>query len=244
MSVIYGYKNIKIDNLVFAQPIKLLNGLYNAKLRVPRVNNKEEFDDGLYVQIPKMKIVQVNVEGGRKFIELEFSDESKDFYNFLVNFDNTVLRYVYHNSMLWFNKTEKIPVDELEDKFKSAIRAAKVHGAPATIRLYILVDDTNKIDINIYNEQKETIDANTALKVGMECIGIISIKSLWISKNNFGYEINLEQLKVYTGNKSGKRIKEYMFNELSNSDEELDLDDPVEIEDYEGVTLKPENIKN
>ena len=96
---------------------------------------------GLFIQLPKMKIKNLN-----KNMELEFTNGNKynkKSYDFLSNLDTFVADYIFENAEEWFGK--KIPMDSIKNMYNKFIKAPKSSSENCTMN-FVLKKDCVFID--------------------------------------------------------------------------------------------------
>lgn len=246
MSIVFDYRKLSPGDFTHNKPIKdTRRGKFYYSSVFYKDNGKRR---DVCIQTPKMTLgSDLCMTGSRGYVDLEFGEGTGEFYNFMVGMDEANIRAAHTNSNKWFNMEETLSLDLIEDRYRSSIRASKVHGGASSMRVYFQLDSEGNLDTGIYNEHKIKVDAS-CIRKGMKCIVLLRLDSLWVAKEHIGCDWVAEQVKVYTGEMKTRRFEHCVIDDL---EEDLNVDEDVEDvfrgdeyleDDLEGVTLKEDLV--
>ena len=241
------FKNVQLSNISFKNPEKF-KGSYICYA-------KYDNDQTLNIQTPRMKNLDgVHKTETRAHLDLYFQKEHIEFYNFLGDFDDTMLATIQKNGEEWFNK--QIPSDVLEDLYSTPLK----HKNPPKFKLKVPLS-RGKIELQIIDIDNNSVDAdnipdNCELVVLMKFLGLKFLKeqvlSEWVpiqikicEKVESKKESLINDSLIKTDKELNIEIDEFP-DDLDNMDE-LTIDDEEEEEeeesddDEEEETEKEEN---
>ena len=227
------FKNVQLSNISFKNPEKF-KGSYICYA-------KYDNDQTLNIQTPRMKNLDgVHKTETRAHLDLYFQKEHIEFYNFLGDFDDTMLATIQKNGEEWFNK--QIPSDVLEDLYSTPLK----HKNPPKFKLKVPLS-RGKIELQIIDIDNNSVDAdnipdNCELVVLMKFLGLKFLKeqvlSEWVpiqikicEKVESKKESLINDSLIKTDKELNIEIDEFP-DDLDNMDE-LTIDDEEEEEEEE-----------
>jgi len=167
MKVYMEVSEINLDRIRYNQPRKL-DGKYFSKSSYLDSQNATPID--MIIRTPYLQIIRVS----DKYIEVELSNEDKEFYLFLVQMDDELIRTATNNSRRWFG--EELSIDTIDEYHKSFLRLG-LNGMPA-LRI--------NLSMELYQEMLKIKDITTKF-IGMD----IRYDGLKFLKQQFGGEWSL-----------------------------------------------------
>lgn len=224
---LFNYKTYDVNEIDYEQP-RLVRG--NSFLAKTQGNKRILF------QTPKLtSINQIEIDGKGCHLELQLTEEDKDFYDFLQNLDEKNIGYTYGAASEWFNQDFSY---EIIDDFY--IPTVKHRSSEKVSNLnYIKVRiPTHKREpnINIYDSKRDKIDWKR-IGPGTPLIAIMELKGLKFLQREVICDWEIVQLKAYIERSKVNLTK--ILIELSKGDE-TQLEDGVEVEENEDNQDNPE----
>lgn len=199
-----------LESITFTVPKKYSNYL---------VSKVKYNTDEMFIQFPKMKLIDVTKKG----VELEFISESgynSKVYNFLSSLDTHVIETLVKNSEEWFGKV--IPIENIKQMYNNFIKAPKTSENKCTINFDFKLRKS-ELKTHIVNKKNEPIELDD-LKINdtLECIS--QLKYIVFSKDTCFISWELITAKVTT-----KKVKVQPFGFIKDPDdqpvEEIDSDE-------------------
>jgi len=173
------FKDVMIDNLIFKDPEKLDNSY---------ICNLYDNDDNLiYIQTPILKINNIVLSDDENYLDI--NTNNKHFIDFLLEMDENCIKSTFNNSERWFKK--EIPYEAIENMYseKDIYESDNIYN----IKLNLPVIN-NKVQCNIFNENKEQININELNDKNI--IMIMHFKGLRILKESFYLDFYINQIKI------------------------------------------------
>ena len=163
-----------------------------------------------YVQTPKMKLTKDVTKAESTHVEVDCVNE--EFLNAMQNVEMTLLDKVKEHKNEWF------PSQNLSDSFlEVGLMSVVTRSNHLKLKRYS--------DLVIYDGGKASIES---CKTGDEVKLILQLCGIWFTKNRWGVSWMVVQMKSVT--KTTKMIKEYLFPEEDNVEDEL-VEPPPEVND-------------
>ena len=229
-----SYKDLNIDDLVFNTPERLGNSY---------MCNLYHNDNLIYIQSPILKIKNISVsnddDDNNNYIEVE--SDNKQFIDFLLEMDENCVKCTFNNSNEWFKKD--IPYEAIDNMYKEKDVYEDNNKYSTKFRIPVL---NNKVQCNIYNNNKEIIDINELNNnENKNIIMILHFKGLRILKESFYLDCYINQIKVINVNKYNI-LEQYS---IIDSDLNSDIDENIfneeinEVLELEKLKLKKEKLE-
>lgn len=200
-----SYKDVTIDNLKFTDPERIDNSyicnLYN------------DDDKLLYIQSPILKVNNIVLSNDNNFIDV--NTNNKHFIDFLLDMDENCIKCTFNNSENWFKK--EIPYDAIENMYSE--KDIYEEDKKYQLKLELPVID-NKLQCNVFNENKEIIDVDEIKNKNV--VMIIHFKGLRILKNSFYLDLYVNQIKVVNTDKYNILEKYSIIDDESYIDNNID----------------------
>ena len=200
-----SYKDVTIDNLKFTDPERIDNSyicnLYN------------DDDKLLYIQSPVLKVNDIVLSDDNNFIDV--NTNNKHFIDFLLDMDENCIKCTFNNSERWFKK--EIPYDAIENMYSE--KDIYEEDKKYQLKLELPVID-NKLQCNVFNENKEIIDIDEIKNKNI--VMIIHFKGLRILKNSFYLDLYVNQIKVINTDKYNILEKYSIIDDQSYIDNNID----------------------
>lgn len=131
--------------------------------------------------------------GKHCYIDLIFEQFDTFFVEFMQKLQSKSIDVIDKQSAIWF--ASKMERDDIETAFKPLITIFKT-GKYYTMRVTVKVTN-GKIDIGIFNENHEHIDASAILPT-TTFIPILEPIGVKFTRSNFQFEIEMNQLRIYS----------------------------------------------
>jgi len=230
-----SYKDIDIDDLEFNTPERLGNSY---------ICNLYHNDNLIYVQTPILNIKDINLstdDENDNYIEVE--SDNKQFIDFLLEMDENCIKCTFNNSENWFKKD--IPYEAIDNMYVERDVYEEESKYSTKFRIPIL---NNKVQCNIYNNDKEIIDIDDLNNENNKnIIMILHFKGLKILKESFYLDCYINQIKVINITKFNI-LNEYSIIESeinSDIDENIISDEIHEVLEQERLEkLEKERLEN
>uniref|UniRef100_A0A6C0C800 Uncharacterized protein n=1 Tax=viral metagenome TaxID=1070528 RepID=A0A6C0C800_9ZZZZ len=221
-----SYKDIDIDDLEFNTPERLGNSY---------MCNLYHNDNLIYVQSPILNITKINksIDDNEEDNYIEVESDNKEFIDFLLEMDENCVKCTFNNSENWFKKD--IPYEAIDNMYKERDVYEEESKYSTKFRIPVL---NNKVQCNIYNNDKEIIDIDDLNNENNKnIIMILHFKGLKILKESFYLDCYINQIKVVNVNKYNI-LNEYSIIESeinSDIDESIVSDEILEVLEQEKI---------
>lgn len=196
----FDCESIEIHNAVYIEDSKTYRSTLSADSKQIIIKSSK-----LYIQ----NIIEK--DNGKFELIFELGQDSNDFYQFLLKFDNSIKKNLVCNS----NKIFGFPLSEnnVNNLYENTLRL------PIDIKRYpSFVTTVNSADeLNIFNKSNDKLQFDS-LQENNEVMILLSPSYIDFYKNKISLNILLHTVKIYN---QIPQIDEYMFSdtELSKSDE-------------------------
>jgi hypothetical protein len=170
------------------------------------------------------------------YLELQFdatNDNLEGFHkkthDLFEKIDDKVVDVAVDNSATWFKKKKSKQV-VIDEKYKSVLKRNHDKEGnlktdyPDRLSFKILLDETKKPNVEVYNDRKERVNVNTIQDLmnvvhnGRRVKVIVQAASVWISSTGCGVSWYVRMIKLYEGE---PQLPEYAFDEDSDDVEAL-----------------------
>ena len=220
-----SYKDLNIDDLIFNKPERLGNSY---------ICNLYHNDDLIYIQSPILEVANINLSDDEGDNYIEVNTDNKQFIDFLLEMDENCVKCTFNNSNEWFKKD--IPYEAIDNMYKEKDVYEDNNKYSTKFRIPVL---NNKVQCNIYNNNKEIIDINELNNnENKNIIMILHFKGLRILKESFYLDCYINQIKVINVNKYNI-LEQYS---IIDSDLNSDIDENIFNEEINEV-LELEKLK-
>ena len=199
------YKDVTIDNLKFTNPERIDNSYI--------CNLYDNDDNLLYIQTPILKVNDIILSDDNNYIDI--NTNNKHFIDFLLDMDENCIKCTFNNSESWFKK--EIPYDAVENMYNE--KDIYEENKNYQLKLELPVID-NKLQCNVFNENKEIIDIDEIKNKNI--VMIIHFKGLRILKNSFYLDLYVNQIKVVNTDKYNILNKYSIIEDQSYVDNNID----------------------
>lgn len=208
------YKELDFNLLEFKTPEKIKGSFISL------INYN---DSDIFIKTPLFKYTDEIIKTESKtFLNLEFDEYNIDFYNFLCNLDEFMIKKINENSLEWFGKV--FPVDVIEEFFTSILK----HKHVPKIKINVPSNNKNTESYTITdtnNNKIETFKNNEKISVILKFIGLKFLKQKVIS------EWSVQQI-----------ISDYELEEnLTTDNIDLEIENYLEYDDKEKLESEDEN---
>ena len=170
------------------------------------------------------------------YLELQFNattDKLEGFHkkarDVFARLDDKMVDVAVDQSAKWFKKTKSRQV-VIDEKYKSVLKqnfdddGKPKNDYPDRLAFKILLDESGKPNVEIYNEHKELVEARTVQDLmalvhnGRKVKVIAQASSVWISSTGCGISWYVRMIKLYAGE---TQLPEYAFDSDSDDCEAL-----------------------
>ncbi len=228
---LFNYKTYNVNEIDYEQP-RLVRG--NSFLAKTQGNKRILF------QTPKlMSINQIEIDGKGCHLELQLTEEDKDFYDFLQNLDEKNIGYTYGAASEWFNQDFSYEI--IDDFYIPTVKHRSSEKVSNLNYLKVRIP-THKREpnINIYDSKRDKIDWKR-IGPGTPLIAIIELKGLKFLQREVICDWEIVQLKAYIERSKVNLTK--ILIELSKGDD-TQVDDEVEVGEKTDNEDNIDNIDN
>lgn len=214
MASVKQYDNIDLKKMNILKPEKINNSYFGYI-------NYDENKEPMYIQTPKLKC-NVNVvdilENKTPQLDVTISLKDINFFDLLVNIDDTIVTRTHENSENWFSK--ELPLNVIDEMYKPLHSSFKKGNEPK-IKFKIPISK-NRIQCTCYNQKKECIDI-TNIKKDDTIILVLHFRGIKILKQTFYCDCYISQIKILENKVNKYQILED-YSILGSEEEEEDLD--------------------
>ena len=172
--------DLTLENIVFLKPKKYSEYLV-SKVRCS--------DEDFVIQFPKMIISDIS----EKSMELEFTNNFKEMYNFLKKLDTFIINNVQINSEEWFGKI--IPADSIKKMYNSFIKAPKSTDNKCNLNFGFKIHKNQNKTLFLDKKGNEIDFSQLTKNETVECIA--QLKYIFFSKDTCFPAWELISLKLY-----------------------------------------------
>lgn len=216
----------------------------------------------MIIKTPLLKNINgITKTESKSYLDLEFNKENLQFYEFLCEFDDFIIKKIQENSLEWFNK--EFPLDVIEDFYVSVVKHKQVPKLRITIPQQKGAIDCKITDLDdVEMELKENEDITLVIqflglkflkqKVISEWVPLKIVNNVKLNNSlskevdNEKYNIDLENLDDYLDLEN--TLEDPISNDIETQDlNDINLEDNIEdnIEDNEdNVTLEVPETEN
>lgn len=216
-SIVLSYPMIDTNKYEYFHPCKTENGYFLSACKY-KLNKNEIIP--IYIETPILITTSGIVKIEKYFyidLELPISspDNSKSFYNFLIECDESNIHQCHQKSKEWFGNP--LPLHIVEEYYKSSI----IHrpGKLPILRIK-LPSYKGKVLTEIYNNQRELVDS-TLLSENDQLIGIVEFVGLHFQSKKFIPEFEIHKIKILKNTTSNKIINGYLFSDKNNPNQPI-----------------------
>jgi len=209
---IIDFEQVKINNL----KLKKCTHISDNYFILPIKYRERDVDKNFIIQTPLLYsseglIEYINSRGKKKFF-IDFSLHDQNINNDIKAFKKFILKiekYTLKKSQIFGKKLKK---NINENYLNSCLKTTNENKELIRVKINT---NNNDVDIGIYNENKELIDLSYINKE-IRAVSIIEIPELWYFNGNFGYTINILQIRIDIK----KKLSNYAFIDDINSNNE------------------------
>jgi len=179
------------------------NNLYRSKITYG--------DDTIKIQAPRM--ILKTLDGPNSNINLEFTEDNEEFYQFIHVFENFIKTKIVLESGDIIGKT--IPSKSVETMYKTFVNLPTKLTHHPTIKISF-----NMETINVLNKGNDKMEFEN-VQENSEVESVLSIENVIFYRNKCLLEINLETIKILS---QVSQINTYMFTDDTDTDESEKMD--------------------
>ena len=203
-------ENYTLENIVFSKPKK-----YSEYL----VSKIKYSDEDFVIQFPKMILSE---DPSEKSMELEFTNNFKEMYNFLKKLDHYIINQTHLKSEEWFGKI--IPVDSIKKMYNSFIKAPKTCENKCNLNFGF---KTHKTQIKtLFLDKKDNEIDFSQFKKNEIVESIAQLKYIFFSKDTCFPAWELVSIKLH---KKVQKVSKFGFIEDPDDIQKCESEDEEEI---------------
>tara|TARA_Y100000389_G_scaffold202575_1_gene248266 strand:+ start:852 stop:2114 length:1263 start_codon:yes stop_codon:yes gene_type:complete len=206
----FNFSRIRIST-----PRPLQGGTYVAKLH--------NIEAPIIIQAPKCFSKKGIKETGTKvYCDLLFTEEDREFIDWVRNLEERVREIIVENRELWF--ASEVTMDDIEYAWNDCI---KEKGKGYLLKTFIERKKKNLV-LQVFNDYEEEVDYKK-IDSKNELINILEISQLKFSSDNFQITVHLRQMMVF-------KKKEYFKKCLIKIGNNVAIKEKEVTEDFKEVT--------
>ena len=190
----------------------------------------------LYIQPPECKLRgQISKNSKRPFCDLLFSQENFSFIKWMEDLETHTCKLIHEKREEWFDS--EMDLEDIENYFATPLKSHK--GGKFYLTRSFLPSHFGKINLKVYNENKEEINIDT-IEDNVNIASILEIQGIKCSSRSFQIEMEIKQMmtllpvNVFDNcliNKNNNAITNNLEEEVQENDNTNNLEEEVQEND-------------
>lgn len=221
-TALFNYKTFDIESIVYDTPSLVRGNCFLAKNKGP---------NRILFQTPKLiSINSIELDQKGCYLELQLSEEDKEFYDFLQNIDEKNITHAHKSSNEWFQNS--FTYETIDDFYIPTVKHKSSETVANLNYIKIRIPVQKRVpNINIYDDKRDKIDWKR-IQTGTIIVAILELKGLKFLQKEVICDWEIVQLKASI-EKSKVNLTKILID-LSKEDETVNNKSDVNIsEDYE-----------
>ena len=211
MVKVYNVSSVDFSKVVFSKPIKGSDGKYFVASQVRDDDESPSYE--LMIQFGT-KVSLTNGLGDQENSKVHTSTDlrlaSEQYIEFIKEADDHMLSMCKLYKLDWF-PNQDLTDSYLENAFMPSMKSIKKSSEH-------LLKVRPSGQLQVYNSERDSLDPLELDKTS-KISTILALSGLWFTKTRFGITWKLQQVKVAVPKRP---VKEYLFDDATEYDEELD----------------------
>lgn len=231
--------NYKLDNIKYTDP-KIGQG--GCRVIEPYMKYQEECIP-VFFETPKFSFQEIKKKNGKLFVEIEYNQKTKLFFDFIEQLHTYNLRYAEENSLLWFNK--QLSYEELDNYYDSMIINEE---GKKKIRLLLPSNSDGNINVEVENENNNSSDISQIYNRLLICK--LRFENIKFYKNSVVGYLNIVKINIQKENlldlliDNHEKLESLQTKTIKLKD--IDVKELKKLEENDNITtlVEKENFKD